>query len=198
MSRSASALQARLACLSTLGTSDATSESELSSLTTTASFRRIQASTYDFPFLVAYEDLKTPGRLPGASPNPKVSSGWFAATMASTPGSHFALRPLPLPQSERKPANLAEFIARVNTDKGGFRNVTEESLRKELEAEANDVVESKEVDMLNGESDVDGDAESQITFEEFHEAFNEVRRNVEYDLLSHTFERQTRPMLTSS
>lgn len=113
------------------------------------------------------------------SPNPKVSSGWFATTMASTPGSHFALRPLPLPQSERKPANLAEFIARVNADKGGFRNVTEESLRKELEAEANDVVESKEVDMLNGESDVDGDAESQITFEEFHEAFNEVRRNVD-------------------
>ncbi|KUI57629.1 Mediator of RNA polymerase II transcription subunit 17 [Cytospora mali] len=102
--------------------------------------------------------------------------------MASSSRSPFALRPLPLPQSDRKPTSLADFISRVNADKGGFRNVTEESLRQELEAEAeaNDVVESKEVDMLNGESEVDGDAE-QISVEDFHEAVNEVRRNAEYD-----------------
>lgn len=100
--------------------------------------------------------------------------------MASNPGTPFALRPLPFPQSDRKPTTLADFIARVNADKGGFRNVTEESLRKELEAEMNDdVVDSKEVDMLDGDSGVNGDAE-QISVEDFHEAINEVRRNAEY------------------
>lgn len=115
--------------------------------------------------------------------------------MGSTSGSPFALRPLPLPQSDRKPTNLADFIARVNADKGGFRNVTEESLRKELDAEANDVLESKEVDMLTGESEVDADAE-QISLEDFHEAVNEVRRNAEYDLLP--WEKQKKPGDTNS
>lgn len=107
--------------------------------------------------------------------------------MASTSESPFALRPLPLPQNERKPANIADFIARVNADKGGFRNVTEENLRKELEAGASDVVESKEVDMINSESEMGADAE-QLSVEEFHEAVNEVRRNAEYDHLSRAFE----------
>ena len=107
--------------------------------------------------------------------------------MASNSRPPLALRPLPLPQSERKPTNIADFIARVNADKGGFRYVTEESLRKELEVEANDVAESKEVDMLNSDSEVDGDAE-QISVDDFHEKVNEVRRNAEYDPFSSAIE----------
>lgn len=107
--------------------------------------------------------------------------------MPSTSGSPFALRPLHLPQSDRKPASIGDFIARVNADKGGFRNVTEDGLRKVLEAEANNVMESKEVDMLNGESEVDAVAE-QVSLEEYHEAISEVRRNAEYDPLTYAFQ----------
>lgn len=116
--------------------------------------------------------------------------------MASKSGSPFALRPLPLPQSERKPASIADFIARVNADKGGFRNLSEEGLRKQLETETNDVVESKEVDMLKAESEVDGDAE-QLSIDDFNQAVNVVRKNAEYDHLPRAFYMQARQsMLT--
>jgi mediator of RNA polymerase II transcription subunit 17 len=48
-------------------------------------------------------------------------------TATTTP---FTVRPWP--RGDKKPKNLAEFIARVNIEKKGFRNVTEESLREEI------------------------------------------------------------------
>lgn len=51
----------------------------------------------------------------------------------------------PTPMGSRKPKNLGEFIARVQAERG-FRNVTEESLKKEIEDRKNGVVEVKEED----------------------------------------------------
>lgn len=64
--------------------------------------------------------------------------------MASGAGSPFTLRPAPA--DDRKPKNLSEFIARVNVNKGGFRNLREEDLRKELEAQKNGMVDSTNAD----------------------------------------------------
>ncbi|GJC97118.1 RNA polymerase II mediator complex component SRB4 [Colletotrichum higginsianum] len=56
----------------------------------------------------------------------------------------------PIPTGSRKPKSLGEFIARVQSDRG-FRNVTEESLRKELENKQNDAAEVKEEDTVMAE-----------------------------------------------
>lgn len=114
--------------------------------------------------------------------------------MASNPAQSFVLRPVP--QSDRRPKNLGEFIARVNADRG-FRNVTEESLRKEMEAEAeaNGILESKEVDMANDEgADGDGDGEGnnaeddegadQVGIEDLHQAIGDVRLHAEFEALA--------------
>lgn len=114
--------------------------------------------------------------------------------MASNPAQSFVLRPVP--QSDRRPKNLGEFIARVNADRG-FRNVTEETLRKDMEAEAeaNGILESKEVDMANDEgADGDGDGEGnkaeddegadQVGIEDLHQAIGDVRLHAEYEALA--------------
>ncbi|KAK6224865.1 RNA polymerase II mediator complex component SRB4 [Colletotrichum tabaci] len=56
----------------------------------------------------------------------------------------------PIPTGSRKPKSLGEFIARVQSDRG-FRNVTEESLREELENKQNDAAEVKEEDTVMAE-----------------------------------------------
>lgn len=99
--------------------------------------------------------------------------------MASNPFSTFALNPLPL--GNRGPKNLSEFIQRVNAERGGFRNITEDGLREEAEAERNGVVESKEVDMISGKSE-DEESADQIGPEEFGAAVNEVYQQAEYVL----------------
>lgn len=109
--------------------------------------------------------------------------------MASNPAQSFVLRPVP--QSDRRPKNLGEFIARINADRG-FRNVTEESLRKDIEAEleANGMLESKEVDMANDEG-AGGDGEDgaqdaedqdggdQVGVEDLNQAVLDVRQHAE-------------------
>lgn len=47
--------------------------------------------------------------------------------MAASP---FSLRPWPT--GDKKPKNLAEFVARVNSEPGGFRSVTEDQLRDDI------------------------------------------------------------------
>jgi len=96
--------------------------------------------------------------------------------MATNSPTHFTLRPWP--EGSRKPKSLGEFIARVNAERGGFRNVTEDSLRKELEAQQNGVVDSSEAAMsIDSESDV-GEA-VQVKIEDIHAARAEVAKNAE-------------------
>lgn len=98
--------------------------------------------------------------------------------MALNPSSSFALGPLPV--GDRRPKNLSEFIQRVNAERGGFRNVTEDKMREELEAEADGVVESKEADAMMIDSD-DGQNADKIGPEEFSKALEEVYQQVGYD-----------------
>ncbi|KAH7037101.1 subunit 17 of mediator complex-domain-containing protein [Microdochium trichocladiopsis] len=49
--------------------------------------------------------------------------------MAASP---FSLRPWPT--GDKKPKNLAEFVARVHAEPGGFRSVTEDKLRDDIKA----------------------------------------------------------------
>lgn len=88
----------------------------------------------------------------------------------------FALRPLPC--GDRRPKNLAEFIQRVNTERDGFLNVTEESLRKEMEAEANGIVESKEIDMADADTAQEEDTD-QIGFAELRQVVAQMHEQAE-------------------
>ncbi|KAJ3939623.1 RNA polymerase II mediator complex subunit [Colletotrichum fioriniae] len=58
----------------------------------------------------------------------------------------------PVPTGDRKPKSLGEFIARVQAERG-FRNVTEESLKEEVENKKNGVGEVKEEDTTMVEGD---------------------------------------------
>ncbi|GKT62278.1 RNA polymerase II mediator complex component SRB4 [Colletotrichum tofieldiae] len=60
----------------------------------------------------------------------------------------------PVPTGGRKPKSLGEFIARVQKERG-FRNVTEESLKEEVENKKNGAAEVKEEDtaMSDGNDD---------------------------------------------
>jgi mediator of RNA polymerase II transcription subunit 17 len=70
-------------------------------------------------------------------------------------GPPLSLRPVPI--TDNSPKNLSEFIARVNAQPGGFRDVTEEKLRQEIEAGEDDdgQVESEDADMEDDDGDQD-------------------------------------------
>lgn len=98
--------------------------------------------------------------------------------MASSAGSPFSLRPMPL--GDRKPKNLGEFISRVNIQNGRFRNLREEDLRKETEAHDNDIEDSANLDTTDT-SDHGDDAEPS---RDIKAARDEMLRNIEYGLSS--------------
>lgn len=93
--------------------------------------------------------------------------------MSSEGGPPLSLRPFPV--ADQKPKNLAEFIARVNAQPGGFRSITEDKLREELrnsedpEAAAD---QDEEMSEAAGEADV---AEKDPNV-----ARMEVLKNIEY------------------
>ncbi|KAL2883983.1 RNA polymerase II mediator complex subunit [Colletotrichum sp. CLE4] len=58
----------------------------------------------------------------------------------------------PVPTGDRKPKSLGEFIARAQAERG-FRNVTEKSLKEEVENKKNDVGEVKEEDTAMADGD---------------------------------------------
>jgi hypothetical protein len=76
---------------------------------------------------------------------------------AATATIPFGLRPWP--QGDRKPKNLAEFISRINIERKGFRNVTEESLRAEIAAQQG---EETGKDAEDEEANEDEDEEKDI------------------------------------
>ncbi|KAI1772702.1 subunit 17 of mediator complex-domain-containing protein [Hypoxylon cercidicola] len=87
--------------------------------------------------------------------------------------SPFSLRPWPI--GDKKPKNLGEFIARVNAERGGFRNVTEAQLREEIAAQEDGRVEiERSSDEEEEEEETDADKTKNIV-----EARDEVLRNLE-------------------
>lgn len=113
--------------------------------------------------------------------------------MASSSASTFALSPLPV--GDRRPKTIAEFIARVNAERGGFRNVTQDSLQKEIEDEANGVVDSMEVDMKD-EADEDDELGNQFDPIEFRKALDTVYMEAEYALPVLSSSLQVAPAVT--
>ncbi|KAI1635983.1 subunit 17 of mediator complex-domain-containing protein [Biscogniauxia mediterranea] len=75
--------------------------------------------------------------------------------MSSISSSPFSLRPWPT--GDKKPKNLGEFIARVNTERSGFRNVTEAKLRDEIKAQEEGHMDLDEAD---GSSDDEEETEA--------------------------------------
>ncbi|KAK5991116.1 Mediator of RNA polymerase II transcription subunit 17 [Cladobotryum mycophilum] len=73
--------------------------------------------------------------------------------MAPADGPPLSLRPFPV--ADQRPKNLADFIARVNAQQGGFRNVTEDKLHEEVKAsESQDgVAEQEDEDMSAAEEE---------------------------------------------
>ncbi|KAI3330639.1 subunit 17 of mediator complex-domain-containing protein [Ustulina deusta] len=95
--------------------------------------------------------------------------------MAGNNQTPFALRPWPT--GDKKPQNLAEFIARVNAQPGGFRDLNEAQLRREVQAKQQGTVED-DVDGTDEEDDEDeaedGKAKTAIAARE------EFLRNIEF------------------
>ncbi|KAI0008218.1 subunit 17 of mediator complex-domain-containing protein [Xylariaceae sp. FL0662B] len=75
--------------------------------------------------------------------------------MSNIGGSPFSLRPWPI--NDKKPKNLGEFIARVNAERGGFRNLTEAKLRDEIKAQEDG---RANVEGADGSSDEEEEADS--------------------------------------
>lgn len=86
--------------------------------------------------------------------------------MAANHDPPLSLRPFPV--ADRQPKNLADFIARVNSQPGGFRGLTEQALRQQVRlddvsraahgAQADDVPMSDVADDDDGANDNDNDA----------------------------------------
>lgn len=92
--------------------------------------------------------------------------------MSSGDGPPLSLRPFPV--ADQKPKNLAEFIARVNAQPGGFRSVTEDKLREDL----------KNSEDADGAVDHDEDmseagAENEVAEKDPNVARMEVLKNIE-------------------
>ncbi|KAK5635743.1 hypothetical protein RRF57_011455 [Xylaria bambusicola] len=69
----------------------------------------------------------------------------------------FSLRPWPT--GDKKPQNLAEFIARVNAQPGGFRNLNEAELRQEIQAKEQGTLEDGGIEGSDEEEDDEEEAE---------------------------------------
>lgn len=96
--------------------------------------------------------------------------------MASISASPFSLRPWPT--GDKKPKNLAEFIGRVNAERGGFRNVTETELREEIRAKDEGHVNSS-TSTPEGESDSDDESDGDKS-KTIIEAREEFLKNIEF------------------
>lgn len=83
--------------------------------------------------------------------------------------SPFSLRPWPI--GDKKPKTLADFITRVNTQLGGFRNITEAKLREEIAAEENGRVEVEGSSEEDEEEDEDAGADKPKTVADLREEF---------------------------
>jgi mediator of RNA polymerase II transcription subunit 17 len=81
--------------------------------------------------------------------------------MASGESQPLSLRPVPIPDADKKPKTIADFIGRINSQPGGFRSVTEEQLNQEIEEEEerrrNGVDEDVDMSVSDGDGAEDED-----------------------------------------
>ncbi|KAK6086058.1 RNA polymerase II mediator complex component SRB4 [Seiridium cupressi] len=96
--------------------------------------------------------------------------------MASVSASPFSLRPWPT--GDKKPKHLGEFIARVNAERGGFRNVTEVDLRQDIQAKDEGRLNSSN-SSPEGDSESDDEADGNKS-KTIIEAREEFLRNIDF------------------
>lgn len=103
--------------------------------------------------------------------------------MAAVNPNPFSIRPIKAP-SDRKPKNLPEFIARINSSHpGGFRCVSQAALQKEVEErKQKQNADPDTTDALMGEGEGDGSEEEPEAeaVKDVRAARDEVLRNIEY------------------
>ncbi|KAI0427764.1 subunit 17 of mediator complex-domain-containing protein [Xylaria sp. FL1042] len=100
--------------------------------------------------------------------------------MAGNNQTPFSLRPWPT--GDKKPQNLAEFIARVNAQPGGFRDLNEAELRREIESKQQGTLEDDDVDGSDEEDEVEdeGGAADEAKGKTAIVAREEFLRNIEF------------------
>lgn len=100
--------------------------------------------------------------------------------MAQDDSQPLSLRPSPV--TDTKPKNIAEFIARVNAQPGGFRSLKESELREQVR-EQQESQDGQDVDMAEtrqeDEEEEDGE-DGDGGAKDPQEARIEVLRNIEY------------------
>lgn len=115
-------------------------------------------SLVEWKLLIIYKQRRDwPSKLHDLDEAANTSSLEFCTlkfVMSSEGDPPLSLRPFPV--ADQKPKNLAEFIARVNAQPGGFRSITEDKLREELRnSEDPDAADDQdEVSEAAGEADV--------------------------------------------
>ncbi|RYO88376.1 hypothetical protein DL766_003055 [Monosporascus sp. MC13-8B] len=78
--------------------------------------------------------------------------------MASTDPTRFSLRPWPI--GDKKPKTLNEFVTRVNFERHGFYNVTEDKLHEEISAQEQDAMRIEDEGLASpSESEDEADGE---------------------------------------
>lgn len=75
--------------------------------------------------------------------------------MSQPKGTSLSLRPFPI--SDTKPKALGDFIGRVNAHPGGFRELSEEKLRQDIEQQKNASGNGQDVDMSDDEDEAGED-----------------------------------------
>ncbi|KFA53925.1 hypothetical protein S40293_01832 [Stachybotrys chartarum IBT 40293] len=106
--------------------------------------------------------------------------------MTADDGPPLSLRPFPV--ANQKPKTLAEFIARVNAQPGGFRATTKEKLEEEIRAsESKDgAADGEDVQMSDGEGDdsASNEGEPESSIKDPNQARMEVLRDM--DIMGNT------------
>lgn len=97
-------------------------------------------------------------------------------------GTPLSLRPFPV--GDKEPQTVADFIARVNAQPGGFRSLSEAALREEAarQAQGDGPPDEDDVDMSDGDGDGDGEADAvddEAAAQDPAQARFEVLRNIE-------------------
>lgn len=102
--------------------------------------------------------------------------------MTADDGPPLSLRPFPV--ANQKPKTLAEFIARVNAQPGGFRATTKEKLEEEICANQSkdgaDDVEDMQMSDGEGDDSASNEGEPESSIKDPNQARMEVLRDMEY------------------
>jgi mediator of RNA polymerase II transcription subunit 17 len=105
--------------------------------------------------------------------------------MAAPAGEGHPLSLRPFPVADKKPKTVADFIARVNAQPGGFRSLSEAALREEVarQAQGDGAPDEDDVDMSDGDGDGDGEGDAvdddDAAAQDPAQARFEVLRNIE-------------------